>query len=666
MEDFAEDRVELSEASPQWPTPPGFAGELTPPQRVLLALVKAYEDRADFPVFGLRIFASLGFGKTSMGVALALTPPPARAPVRLYRREGAIELFMPVIPVTLVISTSTVLMEWVTSLRRFAPHLSYILVTNVVQLRDFQQVLRANPMLLGFSMVLCKAGGVTPSFKILERSPLTIPSAIVQLTAGLAWMRVLYDDFDICSNIRHSVPAVKTIAMSATATKNNYSTSARTPANTSDSSPLREYESLLESFVRMKASWRFNVDLSARCSKEFEARHVGSTRIHLRRIYVKSDRSERALHSMALDPEVVEAVNAENYAEASKILGVAHCNSSGELLVAVIGKSLSRLRKIEEDLVSARAAKSPNPERIARLGHKKQEILNTLDRFKSNFDEGLCVGCDADEFPGGLRYVLCGCCQTVICAECYFVDESRPGGATQKAVIRTCPIPGCQKPIALGSVITISGDIGIDEDFVANAAAEGGGAASGGAASGGAAAEESPYTKKVTTLVNLVVPTAYSEDAAGLLIRDQIDDFPPVDEFLAQKYDNPADPAVPPTYLIVCRFSPIATEVCAALKRNGVRVERLMGSISAKSAIVGRFRGYRDFDPDCQSPLDALVILSEADCAGIEFPLTSHVIYLHRMLNRNTEYQAIGRAHRPGRQSNLQVVYIINEHEWTD
>ena len=62
-------------------------------------------------------------------------------------------------------------------------------------------------------------------------------------------------------------------------------------------------------------------------------------------------------------------------------------------------------------------------------------------------------------------------------------------------------------------------------------------------------------------------------------------------------------------------------------------------------------------------PVSVLLATEARDCAGLDLPALTHVIFYHRVLDQNVEAQVAARGQRLGRKHNLEIVALINEAE---
>lgn len=217
--------LELDERSPRHPTPEGFAGTLRPIQEALLhAIIEVEQGR---PALFMETTWSLNAawlaeaptaGKTALFVALALTGmEPEKKTPRLWNSPGFRILPAERVPATLVICSASVYAHWLRELARFGPGLKVLGLKNCRDIKKAVESVQAArksglPAFSGYDVVVLKSGTVsTRSFPLgfggpsqSESPTLSSIVAVVQLTYGSLWRRIVVDDFDSIPRLRQS------------------------------------------------------------------------------------------------------------------------------------------------------------------------------------------------------------------------------------------------------------------------------------------------------------------------------------------------------------------------------------------------------------------------------------------------------------------------------
>jgi len=63
--------------------------------------------------------------------------------------------------------------------------------------------------------------------------------------------------------------------------------------------------------------------------------------------------------------------------------------------------------------------------------------------------------------------------------------------------------------------------------------------------------------------------------------------------------------------------------------------------------------------PECR----VMLVVTPKDCAGLDLPWLSHIVFYHQVLDKNVESQVGARGQRLGRTHNLQIITLLNESE---
>jgi superfamily II DNA/RNA helicase len=114
----------------------------------------------------------------------------------------------------------------------------------------------------------------------------------------------------------------------------------------------------------------------------------------------------------------------------------------------------------------------------------------------------------------------------------------------------------------------------------------------------------------------------------------------------------PADK--PKAYLIFAVHPETTAMLSAELERLEVSFCVLRGTRAQKDEAVRQIR---------EGEVNTILVTAPRDCAGLDMPYLSHVVFYHRMLDQNVEAQVAARGQRLGRTHNLEIVTLVNEAE---
>jgi hypothetical protein len=485
---------------------------------------------------------------------------------------------------------------------------------------------------------------------------------------------------------------------------------------------LRTGQASLEEFFRANLSTGFpilgaalddvlNKVFSLHCAPEYVDAYISSTAIGFRRIFVRGGKAAAILRDLDVPEEVVEMINADAVATAAQMLGIAAA-SIGDVIHRVVGVHLDKLRHAvralariaqaraalggspralggspralggspraaldgleadaarglrdvlrdgtEGEAAAALAAAGPEaPAALAALEAWAEEVRGrhgkTLGRMRDNIREGQCQCCMVPFEKGDdAAYVLAGCCQIIVCEPCITCRA----GAGAKAFIKRCP--NCARDIRVETgLIRVGAELDLesalqDETVIGDAPLADEPAGVAGAP--GDAQLDALNNPKLKALVQLARRGLQGAAAAPLDCLRDVAVPPYIDGILEGRRDAPW-PADKPWRLLVFTMHAESTGLLhCALESFGIPHSVLRGTRAQKDEAVRRLR----------EEVGLMLITEPKDCGGLNLPFVSHVVFYHRVLDRNVEAQVAARGQRLGREHNLEIVSILNEAE---
>lgn len=677
-------------------TPASFKGELYLPQKLMLATMVALEQR---PVLTLessrihtriaRVAEKFSFGKTVLSLALVCAQRiPAKLPAIYHGCCDGAHIFMPEItirytrflPITLVIASSNIISQWVANTQKFT-NLRYFVIDHVRTLRKFEEIYRHN-VAADIDLIFMKAGRVTSTFvvdgevpapadtkPVKDRSLFEVFAAILE---GIPVARLIIDDYDTLklTQTDQLIPALFTWVISATMRRRLRIVSAHKPV-VSVEDHYRQRN--ITPVINIAHDDNINSIFKLCCSPALVDAHINSTKITYRRYVVQGGyQAVKILRQLNLPEEVIEMLNAGAIDTAATTMGITTTNI-GDIIHRAIGTHLGKLQNELRTLTRLEhivcIGKSPVDEPVFReairhgsdadiaalfstirsdsnltsvIHHMRTHSIKlrdeysiTLSRMRDNIREGQCQCCMVP-FSVEPVYVLIGCCQIIICEHC--VIHTTPKG---RSFIGVCP--NCQCAINYDTGIIrvgaeISLDVALTDDVVASAA-------DATAAPDDAAAAPTKATK-LTVLLQLIqnveVKCISTRIECGTHTR-----------MLEGKRDIPWPADMPHKYLIFTMHSESTLKIAAELERLNIAFCTMNGARTRRDAAVQAF----------QSTVNIMLITAAKDCAGLDLPFISHVVFYHRVLDKNIEDQVAARGQRLGRTHNLEIVSIFNEAE---
>jgi hypothetical protein len=336
------------------------------------------------------------------------------------------------------------------------------------------------------------------------------------------------------------------------------------------------------------------------------------------------------------------------------LIGALKRGTDAELALAVRGAS-PRQRVAAAATVAAWAE-----EQRAQYG-------KTLGRMRDNIREGQCqccmvpfergAGADADvdaNADAEAAYVLAGCCQIIVCEPCITREEDG-----RRVLIRRCP--NCARDLVglnrgeglvrVGVELDLEAALGDDAlgaeprapDDAGGAPAALDAPASSGAALDALEALDNPKLRALVQLVRGGAPDCISDERVPPFVRG----------LLAGRRAAPWPADAPRKYLVFTMHAESTRLVAGALGACAVPFCVLRGARAQKDEAVAALRG----------GAAVMLVTAARDCAGLDLPFISHVIFYHRVHDRHVEAQVAARGARLGRQHDLEIVALANEAE---
>lgn len=290
--------------------------------------------------------------------------------------------------------------------------------------------------------------------------------------------------------------------------------------------------------------------------------------------------------------------------------------------------------------------KFPNINRILHETHEeytnvKKETGKAIDRVKGNIKHGNCPVCHNDLDDAKAVWIV-KCCQTVFCDTCGIMAQNLRSTYNNKLQRGRCS--NCRSSLTLKDLIYIGDDINIDDIEEENFESD-------------SEEEEVISPKEIETvikertkysaIIDIVKGIAIPEDKrVDLHIPNMMKGTDYLPEAKTRKV------------LIFANFDETLKKVIKELEKENIHFWRLQGGISEIDRISCAFTEYKG---TC-----AMVINSTRHCSGLNLQTATDLIFAHRMHDPAVESQVAGRGHRLGRQSPLNIWYMLYDNEYNE
>lgn len=628
------------------------------------------------------------------------------------------------LPVTIVAAAANVISQWEDNTRRFTT-LKYFTIENVRSLREFEEIYRAGRA-TDYNLIFVKIGRVTTSF-VIEGEPerksraknRSMLEALSRLLEGVPVARLIIDDYDTIKLAGDDcfMPALFTWLISATRRETLTKTHLQSRGSVEEF--LRDNSSQSFPILGVTLDDIVNKVFSLHCAPAYVDSHINSTAIGFRRVFVRGGIPAAMLRALDVPAEIIEMVNADAVGTAAQALGI-EAHSIGDVIHKVVGTHLNKLRhavralarvenarrelgslgtpaeKDKEVIKALRAALKDGTDAdvetavraVSGAGRdvnasldslaewaeaQKTEHGKALTRMRDNIREGHCqccqipfrdapgedeVGVDASE----AAYVMAGCCQIIVCEPCITRPDDR--GRGRKNFIRRCP--NCARDLNIRTgLIRVGAELDLESALTDDTLMQGiegvagddtpGAQAVADAGEGRAQAGPDGAADRVEAIDNPKLKALIQLLKGRMLtcLRD-VATPPYVAGLLAGRRHAPWPDGKLKKFLVFAVHSETTAVLSAELARYQVPFAVLRGTRAQKDEAVRRIRS---------GEAQVLVVTTPKDCAGLDLPFLSHVVFYHRVLDRNVEAQVAARGQRLGREHNLEILTLVNEAE---
>jgi hypothetical protein len=616
----------------------------------------------------------IGSGKTFIILGLILSSPVPRAfPLRVYSdvtkgfsTEVTKTFTGPaaLIRANLIIVGSNVLVQWEDCLATHTT-LRVFTIYDVRSIRALQQIY-ASGELRHYDVVLLKNGSVTDNIAVGMGEYSGMIDIVGAMTAHNCWARAIYDDYDVIKMPRQTmlVNALSTILVSSTSKQ---MTKMVTDISNSLVSPTYLYNVARDKML-------FNV-FNVANHEQFIEKSCEAPVINSYSCVCKSPHDTLlGLIGQLGTCDIMEMLNGDAINTACEMLGITSHNMT-DIFKRVLDKQYATYIHAEKVLGAIEAStpahhgavghtsdhsvirnailggapySGPQPSAVAALLNEirteYQSIYDisgrAIQRVKDNIKESICQICTLPLDEG--RVFIIRCCGIVVCEMCG-VKGNNLGKQKHntKAILRgVCA--NCKRHITDKDLILVDEKVDIMAlpDVTPADLSE-------------------PVTDDTT-------PKCQKLDVLGRIMAGEQPGQPyeiHYSELMQGTKDIPMKSHMKHAghtdskFLIFAAYNETLALVQDYLSKQHISHAKLCGNSRQKAEIVRSFR------------MSGRVLLINAhdNCAGIDMPFATHVIFFHKMFDDNVSAQVIGRCQRIGRTQNLQVYFIMydNETKWT-
>jgi SNF2 family DNA or RNA helicase len=270
---------------------------------------------------------------------------------------------------------------------------------------------------------------------------------------------------------------------------------------------------------------------------------------------------------------------------------------------------------------------------------QKKALGLEIQRVKDNLRHGECAICEENITEESQYIIVSGCCNIVCCAKCGFEAHGLKDRYNQLVKGRCA---GCRAEISCKSLIVISDEINLDDIYQENIE------------------EYDEEEKEVPQSEEDLKLSA--QDTKGCLVVNILKNkkinadkrAEVVIPAMMSGEDVMKEPSVR-KMLIFSNYDSGLTAIIKDLEAYKIQYWKLEGTYKEIDYICELFR---KFEGSC-----VLVINSLKHCSGLNLQNATDLVFFHHIKNTEIEGQVVGRGHRLGRTSPLNVWYLTYDNE---
>lgn len=573
-----------------------------------------------------------------------------------------------IIKPTLVFCGTSVALQWVNTIKKFS-NFKYLLIVHVSSVIKLNKLLEDpdTTELDSYDFIIVKNGVITGTFDYKgynefrnqkkTRYIFNIVSNITRNNHGI-WSRLIIDDFDTINlpNDCGLVSALFTWIVSGSrqfVRMNNISYH----SGTSLDRVLDYNDYNFASITHDSKIWEmFNVS----CSKQFTEAcvNIGIPKFYLYNFINKDDKTIGLINSLG-SCDIVEMLNGDAIETAASAAGI-KCTSVVEIFEVILGENHMKYKNAvelemfindnlnlgdlptikdedntpnsytKEDLYNKKPIKYNYPN-LHTLLQSELDICKSiklssgiaLQRVKDNISEGDCGICNGDLDDEDT--IISKCCGIIQCSIC---------GVQTSLHRQSCA--NCRQKIQLHDVVFINQNFDLNKiisDDIQYQAEE-------------LSIQNQNDTKEKTKLDVLIdiinAQNTYPRKQVNIKIRNLL--------VGTKELPHPTHRS----FIVFASYDETLESITKRLQEENISYRRLEGTAAQISRRVDDFNNMS---------FQVLLLRSAKDCAGLNLQSATDLVFVHKILDRNVEGQALGRVQRYGRKYSANIHYLLYKNE---
>jgi SNF2 family DNA or RNA helicase len=579
----------------------------------------------------------------------------------LFKLEVLCKYNSAVIRPNLVIVGSNVLIQWENTIKKYTL-LSCFTIVNYYSLQIFEQLYKQGKI-DNYDIVLLKNWIVTNTNGTCTNSIVKLQN----ITLDRCWSRVIYDDFDtlkIPASV-HIVNSLFSIYVSTTKYE-QYSANYKYNNNTTCTSCINEARPYFKAILRDKI---LNTNFKLLCAPGLVDNSLCIPIIEYY-FYTYKNPNDTFLNIMGQMgnnevTQILEMINGDAMDTAANMLGITSRNVA-DIFKKVLDVNYNKYNKYikhaqyTQDIIDI-VSKLPmgrcnvnmtllhnaiESKTMPRFEYQSPALIKTLqdiqeklkvdaakygkalNRVIENLREDMCQICNGDLVDTSI--LIMRCCGLILCCECGVKGNKFNISANGKATTIKGKCANCMSNIFIDKDLIFL-DRGFDLESILDIS----------------------YSNitSVDTCQSVLPQVSGKMDALINIIRGvRIESAVRKNIFIKNLISGTVD--IPYSGLckvvVFANYNETISKIQDTLQNANIQYVRLMGAATTKANIIYTFE-----TTNC-----VLLINASQDCAGINIPFCTDIIFFHKIYDKHIETQVIGRGQRIGRKGNLRVHYL--------
>jgi SNF2 family DNA or RNA helicase len=332
----------------------------------------------------------------------------------------------------------------------------------------------------------------------------------------------------------------------------------------------------------------------------------------------------------------------ENYEKSIKVIGFIDENEDAKMRIPYSECEDSEDTYTKKNLLEYRKPIYNYPGLKTLLTTTKEEYVEineksgiAIKRVKSNIEEGECPICRIEFLDAEEDTVILKCCGMVVCSACcfetVFPDKRMDGQCTN-----------CREKLSILNIIYMNSSFNLEsitkdriQDEFSNESDE----------KKEPSETPKPLRSKIDAIIDII---------NGVIPEEQKNVDVRVHNLMKGRGELPDSDIQ--KVLIFASFDESLKQIEKDLTSRNIKFIRLCGG---HSEITRTSEDFRNSTTSC-----VMIINSTKHCSGLNLQAANHLIFAHRIIDKNVQSQVAGRIQRMGRKTQAQIHFMLYSNEF--